>query len=700
MPYEINFTDQVNKGALFVEDSTINTETSISIPGKFTTGYGQAIGTSLLHLLENFASPTSPDRPVEGQLWYDTTSGVDQLKIYDGTTWSAAGGLKKSTNEPAVSNSVPGDLWVNTESQQLYLFTGSTWVLVGPDFSDGLFTGADSQIVFGTDDIEYNILSLKIQNKIAAILSSKTFVPKSTIEGFRQGIKAGINLSSTPLFSDLGKYYGISEKAEALVINNETIPASKFLRADQISTSDFQLKIKNDLGIQLGSSGNFNLQVSGTTGVISNNTQGSNIDFRLRTETGIQTVLRVDSSQKVGINNVAPDEELDVIGNIQITPKADDPTSGVLKIDSVLNSTSIDDGSIVTNGGIGIAQNANIGGNVEIGGALTTTNITPDTGATRNIGTPLVKFDQMYANTFIGNVQGNVSGTVTGRAGSADRLASATTFQISGDVEDASFAFDGQTGGSTKTFNVSIKNSFVSNKQSISVSDDTDEILLSNSTGLYRIRKGNFLRSIPTNPVGSIVAYGGIRAPSGWVFCDGSEVLKSDFNELWQTIGHSFKDPQTMTNSSVTHFTLPDMRGRMPLGLDNMNGSSASRVIDPAASELGSSSGNEFTTVEVNNLPEHEHNLEGESGTQYYSVRTASGVPIDNNAINLTIEPGEGGTQGLPSSGGIRGGGITGNNDWTNQLDPVTGEIVEQNGAPLDTMNPFLSVNYIIYTGN
>ena len=40
----------------------------------------------------------------------------------------------------------------------------------------------------------------------------------------------------------------------------------------------------------------------------------------------------------------------------------------------------------------------------------------------------------MYATTFVGNLTGNVSGTVSGRAGSADKLTSATTFRLTGDV--------------------------------------------------------------------------------------------------------------------------------------------------------------------------------------------------------------------------------------------------------------------------
>ena len=74
MPYTISYTDTVNKGTITVEDNTLNSETTLSFPGRGTTAYGQAVNENFLHLLENFANTTAPLRPVEGQLWYDSTT--------------------------------------------------------------------------------------------------------------------------------------------------------------------------------------------------------------------------------------------------------------------------------------------------------------------------------------------------------------------------------------------------------------------------------------------------------------------------------------------------------------------------------------------------------------------------------------------------------------------------------------------------
>lgn len=683
MAYEINYTDTVNKGLIVVEDGTLNTETSLSLPGRYTTAYGQAVSENFLHLLENFANDTAPDRPVEGQLWYDTTSGVDQLKIYDGTNWVASGGLKKASSEPAVSNSSAGDLWVNTESQQLYLFTGSTWVLVGPDFSDGLLTGSQAQAIVGTDDVTYNVLVIKVEDQPAIIISTQAFIPKTAIKGFRSGISPGMNIANEAIVgTQLLKYYGTAEKAEALVIAGETVAASNFLRSNASSTSDFDLKIKNNEGVKIGTGGQLSIGIDGELGVIQHNTSGSSINFRLRSGTSTPTILTIDASGSVGINNSAPEENLDLKGNFKISPITGVTGTGFIQIDSTINSTDINTGTIITKGGIGVAKNAYIGGNIDVGGILQTGNIVPDLNSTRNIGNTVQRYDQVFANTFYGNVQGNVSGTVSGRAGSSDRLASATTFAISGDVDPASFEFDGQTGGSTKTFDVRIGNSFISNKTVTYDAANADELLLnvtSGSTGVYRITKRNFLKSIPLVPAGAMMPYGGVEAPDGWLLCDGSEVKKSDFTLLWEAIGHNFKDASLISDAGVNFFALPDMRGRVPLGLDNLGGPSANRVTDIAADAIGGNAGGETTVIGVENLPEHEHDLEGESGTQFYGVRVGAGEPTDDNAITLPIEPGLGGTQGIAASGGIK---------TTSTL-----------GTALNVMNPFLALNFIIYTG-
>ena len=670
MAYTVNHTDLANKGSITVEDNTLNQTTTLSLPGRNTTAYGTAIAENFLHLLENFTNSTAPGNPIEGQLWYDNTPGVDMRKLYDGTTWISASGLKKATTQPGAAQSVTGDLWVDTDNQQLYLYTGSGWVLVGPQFSDGLSTGVRATSIVGTNNVSYTCLIVEVSAKTLAIYSTATFTPKTTLTGFTS-IKPGFNLSSADITgAGAGKYYGVAEKAEALVIAGETIPATNFIRNDATSQSLYPITVKNNGGITVGASSTLSVGVEGQAGLISHNTSGSNIDIRVNNNGVSQTVMRIDSTAKVGINNLSPDQPLDVVGNIQ--------TDSQLLVDGTTDASTISTGSIITKGGVGIAKKLFVGGDTNFAGLTTTGNIVPNTTTSRNLGTANEQWLNVYAQNLIGNLTGNVTGTVSGRSGSTDKLASSTTFQMQGDVTAGSFTFDGQD-ASTKTFTTTISNAFVANKTEVSSSLSTDEFLINRvtgDTGVYKVSRTNLFKAIPTLPIGMISPYGGDTAPQDWVLCYGQEVTIAEYQNLFNVVGYNFKDQSLV---AAGKFALPDLRGRFPLGKDNMGGGSANVVTSAAADTMGSVEGQQNQTIAVTNLPEHEHDLRGPSGDQYYTIRDVSGTPNDAQGIQYDAPTGAQAGQAYPTSGGV-----------------LTNNAL---GSAVDIMNPYMALNYIMYAG-
>jgi len=369
MSYTITFTDQANKGTITVEDGTINRTTSLGLPGRNTTAYGATIAENFLHLLENFAATTEPSNPVEGQMWYDSTLGQESLKVFNGTNWVPASGITKSISTPAFAQT--GDLWVDTDNQQLYLFTGGGWILVGPSFSEGLSTGARADQIVGQDNELYTILRIEVAGTTVAIVngSDNAFIPKTTIAGFAQ-INPGINLINRDTDSDglsNFKFFGTAEKAENLIVNNEVIGAADFLRGNTTSTTNFPINVQNNQGINYGINGELTVGVEGQAGIIQHNVGGSNIDLRVRNENITRTVVRVDSNLRVGINTEAPDEALDVVGNIQ--------SSGSVIINDTTDSATINNGALQVRGGAGIRQSLNVGGETSLLDLLTTTNI-------------------------------------------------------------------------------------------------------------------------------------------------------------------------------------------------------------------------------------------------------------------------------------------------------------------------------------
>jgi len=84
-------------------------------------------------------------------------------------------------------------------------------------------------------------------------------------------------------------------------------------------------------------------------------------------------------------------------------------------------------------------------------------------------------------------------------------------------------------------------------------------------------------------------------APRGWAFCDGQLLPISQNSALFSLLGTIYG------GDGRTTFALPDLRGRIPLGMGTGPGLSPHPI--------GQRGGAETTTLTVNNLPAHTHAL-------------------------------------------------------------------------------------------
>ena len=689
MAYTVNFTDSLNKGSITVEDNSLNTETSISLPGRNLSDYGKNVLENFLHLLENFANNTSPSNPVEGQLWYDTTTGIDQLKVYDGAAWVSAGGVKKASSQPESTSSTIGDLWVDTSNQQVYLYTGSGWILVGPEYAAGASTGAKFEDIISTTNTSVPVIVNYVNSIPVSIISASTFTPKLTISGFSV-INPGVNLNSN-ISGSAAKYYGISEKSESLIVNNAAIPGSQFARLNVSNNFLNPIRISSNNGIGIGETETLSLSVTSSNALITNKSTDGYIALRVSNNT---TAIRITNNGNVGIKNENPQEALDVTGNIK--------NSGTITSLSTIESTSTSTGALVLSGGAGIAKNLNVGGSLSVNGSITAQSILPDTTLIRNIGSTSYRYNNVYGTNFYGTFRGDVVGNVSGASFSTSKLNSLTTFEITGDVVTTSpVTFDGQTGGLTKTFDVELDDSYFTRQDAYTDAiSGTEEILIRKASlalgdvqsinQFYLTTVADITNTVPTFQVGMMMPYAGSTAPSGWRMCNGDAILIADTNyeSLYLTIGFTYGG-----SLGSGYFYLPDMRGRFALGyLDGETktlSTDEDRVYDDGAADiLGGSGGAQRRWITDQQLPEHKHSLQGDNGTQFYAVTNVLGG-ADTNSVGIAITGGVAGT-GLTTTEGVEGLVST-----TETIDSVPEEV----GEKITTVPPFLAINYIIYTG-
>lgn len=703
MPYQVKFSDQANRNPITVYDNVSSTDTSLTFPGRNVTSYGQIIAENFLHLLENFASATEPVNPIEGQLWYNKDQQV--LFIWDSNNWKSASNIQRDTVAPTVSSAKSGELWVDTANQQLYIFSGTRWILVGPPESslDGLRSGPVVESIYDSDNNSRVILIFYIKDVPVIIVSKDNFTPKISISGFTT-IYPGFNITTADISGSTfaAKLYGTATSANALIVADKEVAAAKFLRSDAINTLEFGLNVRNNSGVSIGSSSDTALSISNSDvgAQLYNARSDSSIDIQIKKSGIATTVLRV-VQDKVGINTLSPDEALDVEGNIR--------TNGSLILTDTTTASNFSTGTIQSAGGISIAKNALIGNGLTVSGITTTQTLQPAITDTYELGTDPstggkrwnnIRSKTVTADTFVGTLDGSI----TGNSNTANNLKNVTSFTFTGDVtlKTPPVQFDGQVGGTSKIFETRIDPGIIVNKSNpvpnTSIPGDT-VLVYRPSVGLIKETRNVFVGDLAV-PIGAILPYAGANAPTGYLLCDGSEVEIVKYKDLYDIIGNIYGVP-SIGDSNVV-FKLPDLRGRFPLGKDNMDnggtvpdktnnknyidagGGNVDRVPGTDPDNLGGSGGSDANTLVVSNLPEHDHDMRGtlpngNKGAQYYAMRLDSAVPVDLYATSEKGPTTVGQAQHLPSSGGVNTSGSL--------------------NQPFSIINPFLTLNYIIRSG-
>ena len=156
------------------------------------------------------------------------------------------------------------------------------------------------------------------------------------------------------------------------------------------------------------------------------------------------------------------------------------------------------------------------------------------------------------------------------------------------------------------------------------------------------------LSNSSSSPLGVILPYAASIAPEGWVICDGTELSRDEYSDLFSLIDTTYG-----SGNGSTTFNIPNLSGRVPVGID-IDGNTVSNGV-----ELGNFGGEQTHTLLIDEMPNHSHG---------YTAPINSGNASGQNTIPV---------------------GTTSNLTYQ-ETEPIGGD------QPHNNMQPYLVTNYII----
>lgn len=219
--------------------------------------------------------------------------------------------------------------------------------------------------------------------------------------------------------------------------------------------------------------------------------------------------------------------------------------------------------------------------------------------------------------------------------------------------------------------------------------------------------------------VGSVVAWPGTSCPTGYLSPFGQAVSRTTYATLFDEYGTTYG-----SGDGSTTFNLPDMRGRVVAGLDNMGGTSANRLTDSTTQglngdTLGDTGGEEAHTQTSSELVSHTHGVgtyqsaghlhgAGTLGGSATTVGSAHSHAVNDQYSTLdTVSSGTGATsvwRGIAGTGSTTSSGahthelnITGSTATDGPRSILGTSASAGSGSAFNVLQPTIVLNWCVF---
>lgn len=182
-------------------------------------------------------------------------------------------------------------------------------------------------------------------------------------------------------------------------------------------------------------------------------------------------------------------------------------------------------------------------------------------------------------------------------------------------------------------------------------------------------------------PPGVIYPYAGLTEPSGFLFCYGQAISRTTYSALFTVLSTTYG-----AGDGSTTFNLPDLRGRVIAGQDDMGGVSANRLTGISGSldgdTLGTAGGGESVTLTTANLPPY----------------TPAGTIAHSGQLTADLYPLVGNTTSAALGQNTINGTTTKQINYASFVSTFTGTAQGGTSTAFSKVQPTIILNYIIKT--
>jgi hypothetical protein len=351
------YTLKLSNGTILLslpDQQSDSVSTSLTLIGKNVNAYGTDLNDNFIKLMENFAGPSIPNSPLNGQLWFDDTA--KQLKVYIKTTKDS--GYFKSVGSPYIAPSAPntfavGDFWFDSTTKQMKFQADSTsTIVVGPSYDSSVGKSGWVNETWQTNaGTTATVLSLYVNNVLVEFVSERAFdvAPSDPRYSTYPQVKSG----HTAIFNGTTKttFIGTATYAENLIDTRY----GTSIKVEDILTDSTDTTLYHSLSItgttlpfllSLGGNQDFQFSVNTVTNTATMAIFGQDEDFELNVNSTLYPnklpAIHIDGRNNIlGIFTTKPTTSVLI---------SQDPAAAAMGVDVDINGNVLIQGDLVVLG--------------------------------------------------------------------------------------------------------------------------------------------------------------------------------------------------------------------------------------------------------------------------------------------------------------------------------------------------------------